>query len=120
MEGGRLGSKQALQGGGQLSRSSVCSVQAALDQSRAAAMALPIFEVGLNLLAAVGLGAASRNGVNVSLDCEPIPRSLSEPGACTSTDNHCLAYSNAGSILSPSFVPPGSRILLSGSNLRLS
>ena len=36
------------------------------------------------------------------------------------TDNHCLAYSNAGSIVSPSFVPPGSTILLSGSNLRLS
>jgi hypothetical protein len=29
---------------------------------------------------------------------------------CTSTDNHCLAYSNAGSIVSPSFVPPGSTI----------
>ena len=36
------------------------------------------------------------------------------------TDNHCLAYSNAGNIVSPSFVPPGSTILLSGSNLRLS
>jgi len=36
------------------------------------------------------------------------------------TDNHCLAYSNGGSIVSPSFVPPGSTILLSGSNLRLS
>jgi hypothetical protein len=36
------------------------------------------------------------------------------------TDNHGLAYSNAGSIISPSFVPPASTILLSGSNLRLS
>ena len=36
------------------------------------------------------------------------------------TNNHCLAYSNAGSIVSPSFVPPGSTILLSESNLRLS
>ena len=34
-------------------------------------------------------------------------------------DNHSLEYSNAGSIVSPSFVPPGSTILLSA-NLRLS
>src|ERR1700730_297989 len=34
-------------------------------------------------------------------------------------DNHSLEYWNAGSVLSPSFVPPGSTILLSA-NLRLS
>ena len=34
-------------------------------------------------------------------------------------DRHSLAYSNAGSILSPSFDPPGSTIFLSA-NLRLS
>ena len=43
-----------------------------------------------------------------------------DPRGRAPTDNHCLAYSNAGSIVSPSFVPPGSTILLLESNLRLS
>jgi hypothetical protein len=41
------------------------------------------------------------------------------PFAQISADCHSLVYWNVGSILSPSFVPPGSTILLSA-NLRLS
>jgi hypothetical protein len=37
----------------------------------------------------------------------------------TYADDHCLEYSNAGSMFSPSFDPPGSTILLS-TNFRLS
>jgi hypothetical protein len=44
---------------------------------------------------------------------------LPEKVGTGTANNHSLEYWNAGSILSPSFVPPGSTILLSA-NLRLS
>ena len=62
------------------------------------------------LLALAGIDAADQK------IAERLHPSRRQP---TSQQSAYLEYSNTGSILSPSFVPPGSTILLS-SNLRLS
>jgi len=43
----------------------------------------------------------------------PAPRDNRNPGSTVSKRGHSVPYSNSGSILSPSFVPPGSVTFLS-------